>query len=221
MNLLFDLDDTLYPEKQYIFQGFWAVAQFLQSKYEINGIELYLEFVSIFKEGSNKIFDDFLYRENIAENSFKLVNVYRNAKRKLSLYPDVLSTLKSLRNFGNKLVLVTNGRSETQKEKIKILKIEDYFDDIFILDDFGKEHWKPSVLIFNKIYNEYKGNLTDYLFIGNGQEDLEFSKNAKIKFIFVDRKDSIKKADIRNEQGVCVVKNLKEVIKLIEEERVK
>jgi len=216
MNLLFDLDDTLYPEKQYIFQGFWAVAQFLQSKYELSGVKIYLEFVSIFREGSNKVFDNFLYGENITENSLKLVNIYRNAKRKLSLYPDVLRSLKSLRDFGNKLVLVTNGRSEIQKEKIKILKIEKYFDDVFVLDDFGKEYWKPSVLIFNKIYNEYKGNLIDYLFIGNGQEDLEFSRHTKIKFIFVDRKDSVKKADIRNEQGVCIVKNLEEIIKVIE-----
>jgi len=215
MNLLFDLDDTLYPEKQHIFQGFWAVAQFFRSKYSLDGIKVYLELVFIFKDGSNKVFDDFLYGKNITENPLDLVNIYRGAKRKLSLYSDVPENLKSLRDLGNKLILATNGRSEAQKEKIKNLKIEKYFDDIFILDDFGKEYWKPSVLIFNKIYNKYKGVLADYLFVGNGQEDLEFAKKSGIRFVFVDRKNSVRKTEIRNEQGVYIVKNLEEIMKVI------
>ena len=95
------------------------------------------------------------------------------------------------------------------------MKIEKYFNDIFILDDFGKEYWKPSVLIFDEIYNKYKGDLEDYLFIGNGQEDLEFAKKSGIRFVYVDRKNSARKAEIRNEQGVYIVKNLEEIITMI------
>lgn len=215
MNLLIDLDDTLYPEKMYIYEGFWAVARFLQDKYNLKAVKVYLKLVSIFKDGSNKIFDDFLNRENITENPLHLVDIYRNAKRELTLYPDVLESLESLRSLGNKLILLTNGCSEVQRKKIEILKIEKYFDDIFVLNDFGKDYWKPSTLILNKIFAKYGLNLTDYYVIGNGQEDLEFAKQAGIKFIFVDRSNSVRKAKIEDKSEIYIIKNLKELIPII------
>ena len=67
-------------------------------------------------------------------------------------------------------------------------------------------------------YNKYKGDLANYLFVGNGQEDLEFARQAEIKFIFIDRKDSVRKAEIRNEQGVYILKNLEEIITVVKEQ---
>lgn len=215
MNLLIDLDDTLYPEKMYIYEGFWAVARFLQDKYNLKAVKVYLKLISIFKDGSSKIFDDFLNRENITENPLHLVDIYRNAKRELTLYPDVLESLESLRSLGNKLILLTNGCSEVQRKKIEILKIEKYFDDIFVLNDFGKDYWKPSTLILNKIFAKYGLNLTDYYVIGNGQEDLEFAKQAGIKFIFVDRSNSVRKAKIEDKSEIYIIKNLKELVPII------
>ena len=209
MNLLFDLDDTLYPEKQHIFQGFWAVAQFFQSKYNLDQVQVYLELVSIFRGGSNKVFDDFLQSKNIPENPLYLVDAYRNAKRKLSLYPDVPGNLRVLKSLRNKLILITNGGSETQRKKIKNLGIEKYFNDIFILDDFGKEYWKPSILILDKIYNMY-GKKDKYVMIGNADEDLEFAKQAKIDFIFINRRNSVRR--IRNTNSLRTIGNLYELI---------
>jgi len=213
IKILFDLDDTLYPEKQYIYQGFWAVAQYFQSKYRLEATKVYLELVFIFKKQSKRVFDDFLKENNIDEDPRYIVNIYRSAKRNLSLYSDVLENLKFQKKIGNKLILVTNGHSEVQKGKIRNLKLAEYFDDIFILDNFGKEYWKPSVLIFDNIYDKYKGDLADYIFVGNGQEDLEFAKKIGIRFIFVDRENSVRKAEIENEQEIYIVRNLEELIK--------
>ncbi len=215
MNILVDLDDTLYPEKQYIYQGFWGVAQFFKNKYGLDSVDVYLKLIAIFRDGSRRVFDDFLTEGNIIEDPASIVDIYRKTKRKLSLYNDVLSNLQILRALGNRLILLTNGDSETQRKKIDILKVDMYFDDIYILDDYGKEYWKPSILVFEKVYNKYKGSLRNYLFVGNGQEDLEFAKSLGIRFVFIDRKNSVRKVEIRNEHGVCVVKNLKEIVKMI------
>jgi len=214
MILLFDLDDTLYPEKIYIYQGFWAVAQFIRDNYGIDCIKSYLDFVSIFKRGSTKVFDDFVDKNRISINVLLLINVYRNAKRKLMLYSEVLDVLKHIRALDNSLVLITNGDSETQRKKINSLKVEKYFDDIFVLDDFGKEYWKPSTLISNKIYNKYD-DLNNCIFVGNGQEDLEFAKQAKMKFIFVNRKNSVRKAEVKKESEIYTIQDLKGVIPIV------
>lgn len=215
MNFLFDLDDTLYPERQYILQGFLAVAQYLSNENGLDLIETYLEIVSIFKSGSEKVFDDLLSRKGIIKSPADLINVYRSSERRLFLYSDVPDTMKSLKTLGNKLALLTNGNCEVQRRKIKILELEKFFDDIFVLDEFGKEFWKPSTLIFDIIYNNWNGSLRDYIFVGNAQEDLEFTKRLGIKFIFVDRANNIRRAQIINEQGVYIVKSLYEVLDLI------
>ena len=52
MNILFDLDDTLYPEKTFIYQGFLSVSLFLCKKFNLDKIKVYLELIKIFKQNS-------------------------------------------------------------------------------------------------------------------------------------------------------------------------
>ena len=213
MILLFDLDDTLYPEKTYIYQGFFAVAKFLSMKTKSDTIKTYLDLIKIFRMGSKKVFDDLLNEYRLDIEPFSLINVYREAERKLYYYPEVPSALNYIRSLQIKLILLTNGDSETQRKKIKILGIEKYFDDIFVLDDFGKEYWKPSILILDNIYNRY-GKHDKYVMIGNANEDLEFAMQAKIDFVFIDRKNSVRKIeDTYTGKGI---KNLNELIPMIE-----
>jgi 2-haloalkanoic acid dehalogenase type II len=55
----------------------------------------------------------------------------------LELWPGALDLLVRLRARGLKLALITNGMSETHRDKIAILKLEDAFDEIFIADEIG------------------------------------------------------------------------------------
>ena len=52
----------------------------------------------------------------------------------LSRFPDVKSTLKQLKRSGFKLFLVTLGMHQRQEKKIKLLGINDLFDEIIISD---------------------------------------------------------------------------------------
>ncbi|MGC8979146.1 HAD family hydrolase [Caldisericum sp.] len=212
MILLFDLDDTLYPEKTYIYQGFWAVSQFLHAKYGFDLINTYLNLIEIFRKGSKKIFDDFLGIHKIELQSNYLVRIYREAKRNLFLYNDVPYALNYLKN-NNRLILLTNGDKETQWKKIKILDLENYFNDILVLDDYGKEYWKPSILILNKIYDRYNHE-NKFCLIGNAIEDLEFARRAGIDFVFVNRPNNIKK--IENTFVERIIINLQELVEMIE-----
>ncbi len=80
----------------------------------------------------------------LAEKAAADYNSYR--RDHLRLWPGALALLQSLRRRGCGLALVTNGFSETHRDKIVLLELEDAFDEIFIADEVGM--LKPDPRIF-------------------------------------------------------------------------
>ena len=64
----------------------------------------------------------------------------------LELWPGARELLASLRADGYKLALITNGFSETHREKLTILGLDDAFDEVFIADEVGMV--KPDARLF-------------------------------------------------------------------------
>ena len=64
---------------------------------------------------------------------------------RLAPFDDALETLESLRSQGYRLGMVTNGSSDTQREKIGRWKLEPYFDEIVIESEFGRGKPDPGV----------------------------------------------------------------------------
>ncbi len=81
---------------------------------------------------------------HLAERSAAKYNVYR--KKYFALFPGALDLLRELKASGTKLGLLTNGVSETHREKIALLQITEYFDAIFLADEVGMV--KPDPLLF-------------------------------------------------------------------------
>ncbi len=71
----------------------------------------------------------------LAERCGTSYNRYR--KDHLKLWPGALELLVALRERGLKLALITNGFSETHREKLAVLELEDAFDEVFIADEVG------------------------------------------------------------------------------------
>lgn len=71
-----------------------------------------------------------------------------NAHRRdlLELWPGALELLQRLRAGGYKLALITNGFSETHRDKLTVLQLDDAFDEIFIADEVGMV--KPDPRLF-------------------------------------------------------------------------
>lgn len=61
----------------------------------------------------------------------------RYYKEYIRLYPEVSELLVVLRDRGMKLGLVTNGLTDTHREKIALLKLEEIFDTVLIADEVG------------------------------------------------------------------------------------
>lgn len=142
--VVFDLDDTLYPEHTYVDSGFQAVDRYLAKKYKTDGF--YQIANRLFFAGHRgKIFNEtleslgFLYQDELIK---ELVDVYRNHKPAIQLDAEVIKVLEYF-SLHYKTALITDGYQATQRSKIEALRISQYFDFICVTDEFGRDYWKP------------------------------------------------------------------------------
>ncbi|KAB8321057.1 HAD family hydrolase [Tolypothrix campylonemoides VB511288] len=166
--LVFDLDDTLFPEHEFVFSGFQAVSDWVQSKYEIYGF--FDVAWKLFKEGKRgKIFDQTLddleikYEPSLIQ---ELVQVYREHKPAISLHKDAQWVLDNLKSE-KQLAIITNGFLKTQQNKVRALGIESSFDEIVYCDVYGSKNWKPSPVPYEKMmeFTGFEGD--EYMYIGD------------------------------------------------------
>ncbi len=167
--IIFDLDDTLYPEKEFVESGFKAVAKYISKKYGIHYNKIFNILKKNFKQGlRKKNFDKLLKKINLnKERVQKLVKIYRNHNPKsISLYSNSEKILKELKN-DFKICLITDGWKTSQDNKISALKIRKYFDEILISNNPEKNNWKQSGKPFKNILRKMKIKPTEVIYIGD------------------------------------------------------
>ena len=145
--VLFDLDDTLYPEREFVHGGFRTVARHLATKYQLEQESVFREMVEILeRRGRGKVFDALLHTHRLysEENVKALLYLYRSHRPKLRLYEDVFQTLRALRRLHFRLGIVTDGLACVQRNKVAALHLEGLFDAVICSDQLGRDCWKPS-----------------------------------------------------------------------------
>lgn len=164
--LVFDLDDTLYSELDYVHSGFRAVADFLKKKLKLDAEMIFEELASSFEEkGRGKNFNDLAEKyEGIAVE--ELVKAYREHLPKIKITKDAEACLKKLKKDYT-LCLLTNGWPEVQRQKVKALGLEKLFDGVFYAHDEGPEFAKPHPRFFEKILKEYGVKPDQALMVGD------------------------------------------------------
>ena len=216
----FDLDDTLYNEKDFVFGAFREVAEYLSNKYNISSQSLYEDMLAILQsEGRGKIFNIVCENYNINEDINALVQVYRNAKPKLKLYEDGLEVINFLKDK-YKLGLITDGLASVQWNKIELLNLESYFDNIIVTDDLGKEYWKPHILPFKNMAEKFNLLPSECIYIGdNPNKDFYGARKLGFRTIRIIRDigDYINLRHSKEYEADFEVSNLNEIVSIIEE----
>lgn len=165
--ILFDLDNTLYPEETYVQSGFNAVGEYLSSKYDLNQNDLLNKMFDIFDEdGRGEVFNRLINELELKEDVLNLVYMYRYHCPSISLYDGVEDILINLKK-DFKLGLITDGRAFVQKRKVEALGIEDYFDVIVFTGILGEEFWKPSIKPFKLALNCLNSQAKDSFYVGD------------------------------------------------------
>lgn len=169
MILVFDLDDTLYDEKKFVYSGFKEVANWISMMSNISSIEIFDYMVNdLAVNGRGTVFNNALekYFHKTVINIRKCLTIYRLHKPKIKLDPDVVDLLLELRN-NHKLYIVTDGNKIVQNNKIKSLDLEKYIEKAFITHRYGLNASKPSLKCFEIIKTRENVNWLDLVYIGD------------------------------------------------------
>ena len=189
--IIFDLDDTLYDEMQFVRGGFEAVSSYTSKNANVNQNVVYQLLLDVLeKHGRGQTFDIALKKLGLYNKNLipKLVEVYRTHKPKLSLYSEVRTVLSTLRKQGYKLGLITDGNVEVQRNKVEALKIKDFFDCIIFSDEYGIEKQKPNPFPYQKAMEELKVSARETIYIGdNPYKDFVSAKKLGIHTIRIMR----------------------------------
>lgn len=137
---IFDLDDTLYDcSGTLVLRGREKVAIKIANLINCSEEDAYLLQFKIEEECSAKvnIYEKIVQLYNLPNKyAEELLEEFVNVKIDgITLFPDVIDTLKKLRTYGYKLILVTSGVNQIQRKKIELLGLNnDYFDYTLITD---------------------------------------------------------------------------------------
>lgn len=162
--IVFDLDDTLYSEKQYVRSGFSAVADYLDLP---EAAELLWQ---LFLEGKPAI-DTLLSRLGRAEQAEDCLHIYRTHTPTMTLEPGISERLSALRQKGIRLGIITDGRPFGQRRKLAALGLEPLVDDIIVTDELGGEQFrKPCDIAFRILQRKWRIPFEQLLYVGDNQQ---------------------------------------------------
>ena len=177
--VVFDLDDTLFPEYDYVKSGYNAVAKKIEKKYGISGAAD--ELLALFDKDRSEVFNRYLGAHGLPvtdDSVGELVKVYRTHMPDIKLSEEVQKTLAALREKGYKLGIITDGRPDGQRAKISALGLEGKVDKIIITDELGgKEYRKPNPKAFELMAGDLGLALDEMMYVGdNPNKDFVIGK---------------------------------------------
>ena len=148
--IVFDMDDTLYPEQEYIRSGYRAVAERLSNDSLEKG-KIFDMLWDIFShDPREKVFNTVLDRlgyDQTPELIQVLIRLYREHIPDIKPSEGVVELLGYL-SGKYKLGLITDGYMPGQQNKVNSLGVGGFFDSIVFTEELGREFWKPAAMGF-------------------------------------------------------------------------
>jgi putative hydrolase of the HAD superfamily len=166
--IVFDMDDTLYPEHTYVLSGFAAVAAWAEHQLGIPRAQGYAELHQFFTQGiRGTTFNQWLAAHGKSEERIpELVQVYRDHEPTIQPFPGIEALLQRLRQ-SYKLGMVSDGYLGVQQRKLNALGLARYLDAVVFSDEWGRSAWKPSVVPFQAIQERLGTDIAQTIYIGD------------------------------------------------------
>lgn len=144
---IFDLDDTLCMEREYVRSGFMAVGCIVSDRCGMSA-DVFFQRAWAFFEGGvrGNIFSMMLKEYPEISRHFcvsNLVSAYREHIPNIKMHESAIEVLNFLRCKNKFLGLISDGYYVVQKNKIEALFMQEFFDHIVLTDIYGREFWKP------------------------------------------------------------------------------
>lgn len=187
--VIFDLDDTLYSEKEYVKSGYHKIAAVLPE------VEDAAEKLWCLFEEKQPAIDELLKRENIHSEEIKqkCLHAYRYQIPEIHLYEGVREMLAEFREKGLKLGIITDGRPEGQRAKIQELGLNTMVDYIIVTDELGGvECRKPNSVSFELMKEKLDIEFNRMCYVGdNTKKDFVAPEKLGMRSIWFKNVDGL------------------------------
>ncbi|MBC1249820.1 HAD family hydrolase [Listeria welshimeri] len=231
INLIFDIDDTVYDQLKPFEEAFKTVFEkadhlkienlYIKSRFYSD--EVYHRVV----RGEMPKAEMHIYRITQALNDFDyqitkkeaeaFQRAYEQNQRKIELSSGIKEILTWAKKNDITMGIITNGPKEHQQHKINDLQINDYIpaDHTFISGGVGIE--KPDKKIFELVEKQIGINCPETYYIGDSFEnDVIGSKSAGWNAIWLNRRQHIQPKNAAYQPDYCI-KNEQELAALLQD----
>ncbi|MBU3728528.1 MAG: HAD family hydrolase [Phycisphaerales bacterium] len=167
--VVFDLDDTLYPESAFVESGFRAVGAHALGAWGIRGLgDACLTAMRAGSRGDTfqRAYERVSGADLPADRAHQLLKVYReHPPDELPWHEDALATVQMLHGHVP-VTLLSDGYLPTQANKARALGLERWIEKPVFTEALGREHWKPSTKGFELIMSRYPGTAS-FVYVGD------------------------------------------------------
>lgn len=184
--VIFDFDDTLYSEKQYVRSGYKKIGEYL------GRVDAAEKLWNYFEDGRKSI-DAYLSEIGEEEKKAECLKIYREQILEISLYDGVSEMIEDLKAKGIKVGIITDGRPEGQRNKIKALGLDSLMDDIIITDELGGLQFrKPCDIAFRIMQNRWRIPFEQIVYVGdNSNKDFQAPKQLGMRWKYFANEDGL------------------------------
>lgn len=187
---IFEIDDVLYPEKDYLLQVYYLFAQFIEYAEQISSVEIIKGMQRTYAlGGSEGIFEKTAEQFNIPlkyKVNFDLLFLSARLPLKLLMFNEMLNFLQEIIVERKQIFIFTNGDPMMQLNKIKQMEwhgLESYLAVYFA----AETALKPAADGIQEILEKHNLKKEDLLLMGKVKSDEECAANAGIEYLNVDK----------------------------------
>lgn len=155
--VVFDLDDTLYPERDYQRSGFEEICSRIKELYQL---DLSSDCAEWIKAGDADVLDKLCERAGLSTRTKEsLLWLYRLHRPRLALHHEVRSVIETLEVESAGVAILTDGRSISQRSKVQALGLGRL--PTYVSEEIGCS--KPHVSGFRRIERDFPANRYVYV----------------------------------------------------------
>ncbi|GLX69335.1 HAD family hydrolase [Paenibacillus glycanilyticus] len=212
--VLFDLDGTLLDRDS-------SLALFIADQYErfpeLQAVDKEIwakRFIELDQHGyvwKDKVYQQLLEEHQIEHISWnELLEDYLRVFQKFCVgYPNLHSTLSSLKNHGIKIALISNGYGQFQHDNFQALNISQFFDEVLISEWEGLR--KPDPAIFHRALAKLGVTAEEAVFVGDHPDaDVRASQAVGMKALW--KQNHASSTDV---QADAIIQDLEEVVSYV------
>jgi len=154
--VVFDMDDTLFLEHEYVLSGFRHIAGLVAESARSSPDEIFafLNASAEKSENRGRILDTLVEEYPSLGRAWsvnRLIEEYRCHIPRIGLFRGAASMLSELRRAGAHLAVITDGASQSQHRKAEALELARRVDLLIVTDDQGIECRKPNPYAYRKV----------------------------------------------------------------------